>query len=198
MQQSLLIQNATGFYFIFLPQWLDTFPLGLARGPTEDSIRLKRSRKRRMGEKKWRPKWGERKSYNPPWCPQWHSRLNIILWITTSVADRLVGRWLERSCLPVRRRSRPHTLLTSATEQQTMQRLRSLMGGSPQDMTWHTHSYTHTLKSNMHAVFNRECKFFYIPLITLFVLQFSTEASWEPRRYRWSWSWVVDSSDYAI
>lgn len=59
----------------------------------------------------------------------WHSRLNIMLLVTASVADRLVGCWLERDCLPVCRRSRPHTLLTSAMEQQTIQQPCSPMGG---------------------------------------------------------------------
>lgn len=90
---------------------------------TEDTIRLRRSSKDGREKKKKKIKAGrtERKIHKPPWCRKWHSRLNIMLLVTASVADRLVGCWLERDCLPVCRRSRPHTLLTSATEQRTIQ-----------------------------------------------------------------------------
>lgn len=63
----------------------------------------------------------QRKIHNPPRCRKWHSKLNIMLLVTASVADRLVGCRLERDCLPVCCRSRPHALLTSAMEQQTIQ-----------------------------------------------------------------------------
>lgn len=52
-----------------------------------------------------------------------------MLLITASVADRLVGCRLERDCLPVARRSRSHTLLTSATEKRTIQLPYGPVGG---------------------------------------------------------------------
>lgn len=71
-------------------------------------------------------KWG--KIYKPPRCEKWHGRLNVMLLVTASVADRLVGCWPERDCLPVCCRSRPYTLSTSATEQQTIQQPRGPTG----------------------------------------------------------------------
>lgn len=104
-----------GFFRIGKPS---LFAWHVAR--TEDTIQLRRSCKR-WKEKKIKAERKERKIHKPPWCRKWHSRLNIMLLVTASVADRLVGCWLERDCLPVCRRSRPHTLLTSAMEQQTIQ-----------------------------------------------------------------------------
>lgn len=77
-----------------------------------------------------------------------------MLLVTASVADRLVGCWLERDCLPVCRRSRPHTLLTSAMEQQTIQQPRSPTGGRTGQAPSHT-------INKVHAVLQRMQRFLY-------------------------------------
>ncbi|KAF1374880.1 hypothetical protein PFLUV_G00233650 [Perca fluviatilis] len=107
-----------------------------------------------MEGKKIKPERMERKIHKPPWCRKWHSRLNIMLLVTASVADRLVGCWLERDCLPVCCRSRPHTLLTSAMEQQTI--TASLQSYERPDRT----SPSHTI-NKVHAVFTENATFFF-------------------------------------
>ena len=105
-----------------------------------------------------------------------------MLLVAASVVDRLVGCWLERDCLPVGRRSRPHTLLTSATEQQTIQQpppppphSHGRLDRTPPYIPpttplkhTHTHTHTHTIH-NVHAVFTENATFFYIPILTLFI-----------------------------
>lgn len=76
-----------------------------------------------------------------------------MLLVTASVADRLVGCWLERDCLPVCCRSRPHTLLTSAMEQQTIQQPCSPTGGRTGQAPSHT-------INKVHAVFTENATFF--------------------------------------
>lgn len=148
-------QTGKPFLFVWLVAW------------TEDAPRLKRSWNNGK-QNEIEAEKTERQIHNSLRCQKWHSRLGIMLLVTASVADRLVGCWLERDCLPVCSRSRPHAPLTSAAGRLTNT-------AAPPSCVHPDGEHT---TNNMHDVFTENERFFYI-YISLhlpppFVLHFST------------------------